>query len=477
VLLMNHPQSVVADFVANPEVQVSKTGGGVGTVTSQPAGISCGATCSTRYIPGTAVALTATAGAASVFTGWSGAGCGGIGKCTFTLDKTDVPVTATFIPASQTNADIAITGIDVQSAGFLTGQELTYSYQVFNNGPDAAIEVVVTQALPATVTFVSTSPWCTHASGTITCNLARIPAASSIPVQVKVVPTKGGELQSNVSLTSASADTPSGNSSATIATTIADSARLVNISTRMQVLTGDNVMIGGFIIGGSASKTVVVRARGPSLAPTGISNFLANPLLQLFSGQTQIAANDNFGTASNLAELQASGFAPPHAAESAILVTLAPGGYTAIVSGVGGTTGVGLIEVFEVDHTEIPLLNIATRGKVLTGNDVMIGGFVIQGSGPMNVVVRARGPSLTETGVPGVLANPHLQLFTGQTQIAVNDNWQDAANAAQVQASGFAPANPLESAILTTLQPGAYTAIVTGAGGTTGVAIVEVFRN
>jgi hypothetical protein len=238
-------------------------------------------------------------------------------------------------------------------------------------------------------------------------------------------------------------------------------------------------MIGGFIVNGSAYQTVAIVATGPSLAQFGITSPLANPTITLVrsSDQAVIATNDDWQASSNAAQIQSAGFAPPNSLESAILATLAPGAYTAIVAGANGGTGVGVVGVYEVDHPDVPLINIATRGKVLTGNDVMIGGFVIQGSGPMNVVVRARGPSLAAAGVPGVLANPMLQLFSGQTQIAVNDNWQDAANAAQLQASGFAPADPLESAILISLQPGAYTAIVTGAGGTTGVAIVEVFKN
>ncbi len=251
--------------------------------------------------------------------------------------------------------------------------------------------------------------------------------------------------------------------------------RLVNIATRMQVLTGDNVLIGGFIIGGSAAKTVVVRARGPSLTALGVPGALANPVLNLYSGQTVIASNDDWQTASNAATLQASGFAPSNAQEAAVYMTLSPGPYTAIVSGVGGTTGVGIIEVFEVDALTTPLINIATRGQVLTGDNVMIGGFIIQGSGPQTVVVRARGPSLTAAGVPNALANPTLSLYTGQTVIATNDDWQSATNAAALQASGFAPPNTNEAAILITLNPGAYTAIVSGIGGTTGVGIVEVF--
>jgi Tol biopolymer transport system component len=256
---------------------------------------------------------------------------------------------------------------------------------------------------------------------------------------------------------------------------ITNPPRLVNIATRMQVLTGDNVLIGGFIVSGSAVKTVVVRARGPSLTAFGVPGALANPVLNLYSGQTVIASNDDFGTAANVASLQASGFAPSNPQEAAILMTLNPGPYTAIVSGAGGGTGVGIIEVFEVDALATPLINIATRGQVLTGDNVMIGGFIIQGSGPHTVVVRARGPSLTAAGVPNALANPVLNLYSGQTVIASNDNWQTAANAATLQSSGFAPSNANEAAILMTLNPGAYTAIVSGAGGGTGVAIVEVF--
>jgi hypothetical protein len=243
----------------------------------------------------------------------------------------------------------------------------------------------------------------------------------------------------------------------------------------MQVLTGADVLIGGFIIGGSQAKTVVVRARGPSLTAAGVPGALQNPLLQLFSGQTQIAFNDDWQQATNAAALQTSGFAPADARESAILTTLGPGAYTAIVSGVGGTTGVGIIEVFEVDLPEVPLINIATRGQVLTAADVMIGGFIIQGDAPQTVIVRARGPSLTAAGVPGALQDPVLQLFSGQTQIGVNDNWQTDTNAGQIQSRGFAPSDPRESAILVTLPPGAYTAIVTGKNGTTGVGIIEVF--
>lgn len=251
--------------------------------------------------------------------------------------------------------------------------------------------------------------------------------------------------------------------------------RLANIATRMQVLTGDNVLIGGFIIGGSAPKTVVIRARGPSLAQHGLTGLLANPKLDLYSGQTLIGSNDDWQGASNASALTASGFAPSQAVESAILVTLDPGAYTAIVRGSDGGTGIGIVEVFEVDRADVPLVNIATRGQVLTGNDVMIGGFIIQGSEAQTVVVRARGPSLAPQGITAPLADPVLELYSGSSVIASNDNWATAANADQLWASGFAPADSRESAILITLQPGPYTAIVRGVNGATGIGIVEVF--
>jgi hypothetical protein len=246
--------------------------------------------------------------------------------------------------------------------------------------------------------------------------------------------------------------------------------RLVNLSTRGLTLGSANPMIGGFVIGGSAAKTVVITAKGPSLAQYGIANALSNPTLTLVraSDNATLATNDNWGSAANAAQIQASGFAPSNALESAILTTLAPGAYTAVVSGAGGVTGLGLVEVYEVDRPDIPLINVSTRGQISTGGDVMIGGFVIDS--PMTVVVRAGGPSLTQYGIANALANPTVTLVRASDNVAIatNDDWGSAANVAQLVSSGFAPSNPLESAILVTLQPGAYTAIVSGVGNTTG---------
>jgi hypothetical protein len=269
--------------------------------------------------------------------------------------------------------------------------------------------------------------------------------------------------------------------------------RLANISTRMQVLGGDNVLIAGFIIQGNAPKTVVVRARGPSLAAQGVAGAMQNPALDLFQGPTKISLNFDwqsvgvsFGSGTSVvgccsstevAQLTASGFAPSDPREAAIIRTLNPGAYTAIVTSQSfGPPGVAIVEVFEVDAVTVPLVNISSRGLVQTGDNVMIAGFIIQGQGPQTVVVRARGPSLTAQGVPGVLANPTMQLFSGPTVIAANDDWITSPDAGQIQASGFAPLDNAESAVMMTLQPGAYTTVVSGVGNTTGVAIVEVFR-
>lgn len=254
--------------------------------------------------------------------------------------------------------------------------------------------------------------------------------------------------------------------------------RLSSVSTRAMVLTGNEVLIGGFVL--NVQKKVMVRARGPSLTAFGINNALANPVVDLRRADgTPIAFNDNWGSAGNASEIADSGLAPANPLESAILVTLPAGAYTPIVSGAGGGTGVGIVEVYEADHPDVPIANLSSRGWVGTGsvNDLMIAGFGIEGDVPMTVVVRVRGPSLAPFGIGNALANPRLELYrsSDMANIASNDNWRSASNAAQIEASGFAPSNDLESAILITLNPGNYTAIVSGVNFSSGVAIVEVF--
>jgi hypothetical protein len=238
-------------------------------------------------------------------------------------------------------------------------------------------------------------------------------------------------------------------------------------------------MIGGFIIGGSTNKTVAIVATGPSLTAYGITNPLANPTLTLVrsSDQSVIATNDDWQTDPNASQLQASGFAPSDPREAALYVSLPPGAYTAIVSGAGNTTGVSVVAAYEVDHPESPLTNISTRGYVQTGNNVMIAGFIVQGTTPQTLAITATGPSLTAFGIANPLANPTLTIVrsSDQSVVATNDNWQSDPSAAQLQASGFAPTNPFESGMVLSLQPGAYTAIVSGSGGGTGTSVVGVF--
>jgi hypothetical protein len=253
-------------------------------------------------------------------------------------------------------------------------------------------------------------------------------------------------------------------------------AQLLNISTRLNVQTGDNVAIGGFIITGNASKKVMARGIGPSLL--GLSPVLADPILELHGPDgTLMASNDNWKDSQQV-EIQNSALAPTNDMESAIIATLAPANYTAILRGKDGTTGIGVVEMYDLGVTsDSKLANISTRGFVQTGNDVMIAGFILgNGTASEKVIIRAIGPSLT--GVANLLADPTLALHDNNGALLLsNDNWRDdATQAAQIIATGIPPPNDLESAIVTTLPPGQYTAIVEGKNGGTGVAVAEVYH-
>src|SRR5207253_2519264 len=241
-------------------------------------------------------------------------------------------------------------------------------------------------------------------------------------------------------------------------------ALLGNISTRAFVQTGDNVMIGGFIITGSGQKRVIVRAIGPSLVNFGITDPLQDPTLELHDHTgAVIAFNDNWMDAPNRQEIIDSGLAPTNNLESAILTSLSPGNYTAIVRGVNNTIGVALVEVYGLNPDTISILgNISTRDLVQTGNDVMIGGFIVQGTGPKTVIIRAVGPELIPPpyNIPNALADPTLELHNGTgALIASNNNWQTTViggiitsnQVSAIQNSGHAPTQPSESAIIATL--------------------------
>jgi uncharacterized delta-60 repeat protein len=249
---------------------------------------------------------------------------------------------------------------------------------------------------------------------------------------------------------------------------------LGNISTRLRVQTGDNAMIGGFIITGTEPKTVIVRAIGPSLTVPGA---LADPVVEVHGSAGELlATNDNWRDAATRQQIIDSGLAPTNDLESALWGILNPGAYTVVVRGKNDTTGIGLFEVYDLDQTvDSKLANISTRGFVGTGDNVMIGGTIIIGIDPARVLLRAIGPSLTNFGVPNALQDPTLELRDGNgTLMASNDNWRTDQEA-EIIATGIPPSNNLESAIVRDLAPGNYTAIVHGVNGTTGIAVVEAF--
>ena len=249
----------------------------------------------------------------------------------------------------------------------------------------------------------------------------------------------------------------------------------------MRVQTGDNVGIGGFIITGTAPKHVLLRAIGPSLAQFGVPNVLADPVLELHGpGAFATITDDNWrDDPLQAAAIQATGIPPTNDLESAIDATLNPGAYTAIVRGKNNTSGVALVEVYDLSQAVLAkLANISTRAFVSTGNDIVIAGFILGGhNGNDRIVIRGLGPSLTAVGVANALADPTLELRDGNgALLTANNNWQDnPAQAAELTAAGLAPTNPLESGIAATLPPGLYTALLAGLNNGTGVGLVEVY--
>jgi len=484
VLTMTEDATVTATFEVREQLlTVSTSGSGAGTVTSVPAGIDCGFACVASYAPGTPVTLSATPAPGSVFAGW-GEPCSGTGSCAVIMDES-VTVTATFALQRRT--------LTVSRAG--SGDGMVTSAPA---GIDCGSACVASYD-PGTVVTLTATP----APGSVFAGWSGGACGGLDPCRVTM--TEDAVVTATFVLAPPTTQ-----------------PKLVNVSTRGPVGTGDNVMIGGLIVQGITPKTVLLRGRGPSLGapPFFVPGPLANPLLRLFSGPTLIAQNDDWQGPSDCSvacgvpeEIMATGFdpcqpnpgqeTPPPGCnqEAALLVTLPPGGYTVQLSGASGETGVGLFEAFETDGntTSAELYNISTRGVVLTGDNIMIGGFVVEGSSPKTVLVRGRGPALAAAPffVPGVLADPLLRIFSGPTVVAQNNNWQDAPScspgftcggAPEITATGLDPCQPnpgqgapppncgFESSILITLPPGAYTVQLSGAAGQTGVGLVEVFE-
>jgi len=248
----------------------------------------------------------------------------------------------------------------------------------------------------------------------------------------------------------------------------------LNLSARLNVGIGDNVLIGGFIVTGTDSKQVILRGLGPSLAVNGVplASRLADPAIDLYQGDTLVMSNDNWKD-SQQTEIEATGIPPTDDLECAIIATLVPGSYTVVLRGNNGETGNGLFEIYDLDTAANSTLgNVSTRGLVQTGDDVLIAGFIIGTGESDTIVVRAIGPSLADAGI----ANPTLDLYDANgVVITSDDNWRDSQETL-IQSTGLTPTNDAESAIIDSLAPGAYTAVVRGKDNGTGVALVEVFN-
>jgi cyclophilin family peptidyl-prolyl cis-trans isomerase len=326
-----------------------------------------------------------------------------------------------------------------------------------------------------------------------------VPNLVSIPGILDIVPLQATSDNTNVSVAVKGSKVlvtgnTVGTSHVTVTTTDLDGAtssqqftvtvvpapgRLVNLSTRMQVGTGDNALFAGFIMSGSSPKRLAIRAIGPS---TGLPNPVADPVLELHDASTTLATNDNWGDAANKQEVIDVGLNPSSPNESVILTTVPSStngtAYTAVMRGANNTTGLGVVEVYDLDYGPgSTLLNVSTRGQVGVDPNALIAGLSLGGSDSKQILVRAIGPSLTGFGVANALNDPTLDLVNSQgTTLDSNDDWGNSPQKTQIQNSGLAPSNAKESAILQTVPAGQYTAVVHGTNGGTGVGSVEVYQ-
>ena len=257
---------------------------------------------------------------------------------------------------------------------------------------------------------------------------------------------------------------------------VAPLAKATNISTRGMVGTGEDVLIAGFIISGSQPKKVIVRALGPTLGTLGVNGALADPTVTVINSSNIVVASNDDWRNTQAAQIAASGFAPPNDLESAIIATLPPGSYSAVVSGKNGGTGIGLVDVYELDATTSIFRDLSTRGFVGTGDNALIGGLIIGNGEQPVIVVRAIGPTLGSFGITQPLQDPTLEVRDSNGGlISFNNDWQDNTPTA-VKAALLQPQDSRESAVVLSLPAGNYTAIVRGKNGTTGVALVEAYR-
>jgi N-acetylneuraminic acid mutarotase len=422
-------------------LQVIATGGGTAqtiTASALPAGLTIDAL--TGLISGTSISDNSTA---------------------VTLTVTDGNLTTSSILELTFSSDLARPVIvSPSSTTVAAGQFFSYAIDApANSDPSDPTVFTLIGTLPAGLTFDSQTG---TISGAFTGNNLRR----------GVSPNLSGGIVTNVQLFATNSH---GTSTLPLVFFLAP-AGTVNIATRLAIGTGDNVLIAGFIIHGNAPKKVMIRALGPSLPVPGA---VQDTTLELHDVDVTLGSNDNWReTQEN--EITAAGIAPSDDRESAIIAILNPGNYSAVVRGKNDATGIAVVEVYDLGTASLDnssnstLANIATRGPVLVGDNVMIGGFIVSKQ-DAKVVVRAIGPSLSAFGIAGTLQDPTVALkdANGSTLID-NDDWQQG-QPAEIEQIGLAPADPRESALIATLAPGNYTAIVSGKENATGVALVEVY--
>jgi hypothetical protein len=258
--------------------------------------------------------------------------------------------------------------------------------------------------------------------------------------------------------------------------------QLLNISGRLVTQAEPKVGIGGFIVQGSATKRVIIRALGPSLEAGGdpVPGALQDPILEVHGPDGDLRVSNDNWRSSQESEIQNTGLAPSDDREAAVATRLEAGNYTAVLKGADSSTGIGLIEIYDLEAAnQMELGNLSVRADVQTGDNVLIDGLILRGGNAKRVLFRAIGPSLNVNGdpVPGRLQDTTLELHDENGALLVgNDNWKDAANAQEIQDTGLAPTDDKESAILMTLQPGLYTSIVRGANQTTGIGLAEAYK-
>ena len=255
--------------------------------------------------------------------------------------------------------------------------------------------------------------------------------------------------------------------------------RLLNIAGRARVEAGDRALIGGFIIDEDLSVRVIIRAIGTSLKSDDkpLTGRLVDPVLELRGDAGElIAQNNDWRTGEQEEQIRATGLAPREDKEAAIVATLQPGAYTAVMRGANDTAGIGVIEIYDLQASNAELGNLAARAFVSTGDDVLIGGFIVQGGPPKRVLLRAIGSSLAET-IPDALEDPTIEVINGEgAKVGENDDWREASNSGEIESTGAAPTHDKESAVVLALPAGSYTATVRGKNNRTGVGVVEIYR-